>query len=200
MLETNIQMDCMTIDSARARSYWKNSEISRIRLAEGCKRIGECAFGFSSLRHIELPNTLQVIDACAFIRTVQLRSIIIPEGTEFLGDMAFAGCSNLEKIALPSTLREVGELPFFGCTRLKRIEMPAEVIDAFKSSKWMIDHKEKMVELVDGVPSWPDQEDAQENCLDQEDAQESDEAIEVDDFDFDDLDLGDDDCLLDDDF
>ena len=135
--------------SAEPMSYWGNREIKNVRLVEGVRSIGECAFGFSSLQEIELPSSVKAIGSCAFAGLLGLKSITIPEGTTMLGSMVFAGCTALEKVVLPSTLMETGSQIFYECANLKRIEVPGSVFKKFQYSDWVREHDNIIIIIVD---------------------------------------------------
>ena len=158
------------IESADAKAYWGNTRISKIRLAEGCKTIGECAFGFSSLKEIILPGSLVAVGSCAFSGLINLRSITIPEGTVSLGSMVFAGCTNLEKVTFPSTIKNVGDFPFLECSNLKRIEVPAAVFNNLRYSEWLQKHDDIVIILVDGALN--DRKLSANHCTDSHDGSE----------------------------
>lgn len=65
-----------------------------------------------------IPDTVTIIDHCAFRGCSRLTEVIIPPGVEFIGDWAFDGCAGLRKIHLPSGLKRLGDYAFRGCTSL----------------------------------------------------------------------------------
>ena len=154
MLENSVMTNFQTvISSAETMSYWGNRDIKSVRLEEGVRSIGECAFGFSALQEIELPSSVRAIGSCAFAGLLGLRSITIPEGATTLGNMVFAGCAALEKVVLPSTLMETGSQIFYECVSLKRIEVPASVFKRFQSSDWVREHDQIIIIVVDNEQS-----------------------------------------------
>lgn len=67
-----------------------------------------------------IPDTVTVIDHCAFRGCSRLTEVIIPPGVSFIGDWAFDGCAGLQQIQLPPDLKRLGDFAFCGCTSLNQ--------------------------------------------------------------------------------
>lgn len=86
------------------------SNIKKIELPESIVKIGRFAFGgtyggnsyggynFTSLKEIELPNSVTNIDDYAFYYCDSLTKITIPESITNIGENAFCECNNLKEI------------------------------------------------------------------------------------------------------
>ena len=72
----------------------------------GTREIGMGAFqeGTQHIRHVILPEGLQVIDDGAFENCKSLESVHIPEGVTNIGSGAFENCSNLTTVNIPASL------------------------------------------------------------------------------------------------
>ena len=92
------------------------------------------AFAFcSSLRSIELPESLTSIRRSAFSYCSSLSSIELPESLTRIEGLVFYCCSSLESIELPASLTSIEGLAFSICSGLKEIafnsELPPEITD-----------------------------------------------------------------------
>ena len=67
-----------------------------------------------------IPDTVTVIDHCAFRGCSRLTEVIIPPGVSFIGDWAFDGCAGLQQIQLPPDPKRLGDFAFCGCTSLNQ--------------------------------------------------------------------------------
>ena len=90
--------------------------------------IGVCAFAnCTSLKNIDIPNSIKVIDKGAFIKCSDLENINIPNGITTIGDYAFADCLQLNNISLSPSLQSIGEASFLNCRSLTSINIPSGV-------------------------------------------------------------------------
>lgn len=108
-------------------------------------RIAKQAFAnCSSLKTIELPNTLCSLGYGIFSGCYGLAEITIPEGVEILGEKSFCGCTNIVSINLPSTLRQIGHSAFENCSKLKSIVIPNNVTNIIQSAFSGCEHLESV--------------------------------------------------------
>ena len=84
----------------------------------GCDHIGMSAFeGCTSLRDVELPETLFSIPFRTFSRT-DISRLRLPAGLCYVESHAFEGCRRLFEVTLESPRCQVGQFAFSGCTSL----------------------------------------------------------------------------------
>ena len=69
------------------RAFAYNKSLSKIKIPESIKLIGEGAFAYSSLKEIELSDNIKEISKGAFART-NLRSVRLPSKLEKIGVLA----------------------------------------------------------------------------------------------------------------
>ena len=87
--------------------------------AIGSKAFYQC----SSLKKVELPNTIKVIKTEAFLSCNELAEINLPEGLTRLDTYSFAGYSKLTSLVIPSTLTSIGYAVFSALPNLRHIEV-----------------------------------------------------------------------------
>ena len=106
--------------------------LESVTFAEGSELsgIGDFAFAYcSSLKSIDVPDTVTNIGEGAFFLSSTLTSIEIPAGVTSIGEGVFGTCSSLESVTFAegSRLTSIGSGAFSGCSRLTSIEIPAGV-------------------------------------------------------------------------
>ena len=67
---------------------------------------------------VSLPESVTLIDWCAFDQCRNMTGIVIPDGVETIEYGAFEECTGLSSVTLPDSVTKMGERVFFGCTGL----------------------------------------------------------------------------------
>ena len=96
-------------------------------LGENVQRIPDslCS-NCSSLKSIEIPDTVKSIGLYAFQNCNSLTSVIIPNSVIKIEKLAFIGCTNLSEIAIPDNITEIERSVFNHCG-LKSFVLPNNV-------------------------------------------------------------------------
>lgn len=84
-------------------------------------RIEPYAFSEKSMKYIQLPETLEVIDHHGFSECRQIRQLDFPEGLKTIGNYAFYNCWGLEEVHLTASIRSIGYGAFKNCEKLAEI-------------------------------------------------------------------------------
>lgn len=88
------------------------------------KRIPENQFsGRAIITDVKLPDTLEVIEACAF-QSTNIKTLNCPNGLKEIHNKAFAYCFELSEVNLNEGLLKIGSCAFQKCLSLKTIELP----------------------------------------------------------------------------
>ncbi len=98
--------------------------------------IGSSAFADkTSIKSIELPETLKTIAQDAFRNCSSLQSVTIPSTVTTISEYAFSGCISLTEVTIISALTSIGHYAFESCTSLESIRIPSTKIGfgAFKN-------------------------------------------------------------------
>lgn len=90
-------------------------------IPSGVKNIGNFAFEFMDLAHIDLPQGLEKIAWCAFYGCTNLDEIIFPDGLKFIDRYAFNGCLGLKGIVIPASVEYLGGAAFAGCYNIETL-------------------------------------------------------------------------------
>ena len=80
-------------------------------------------FGCENLKTVTIPDSVILIDDCAFEGCKSLEAVIISENSklERIGEYTFASCEKLENIYVPDSVKTVETGAFSGCTSLKSV-------------------------------------------------------------------------------
>ena len=114
-------------------------EENRLKLYSGCTdalcipsgidTIMEGAFkGNSTLKRVSIPESVQYIDAKAFMDCVSLEEVIfLGNHLEYISYQAFCDCSKLKRISLPEGIIAIPTQCFKGCEALEEINVPITI-------------------------------------------------------------------------
>lgn len=95
--------------------------LSIITIPDGVTSIREHTFYWClSLSSITLPNSITSIDKCAFNKS-SIKHINIPDSVTYIGEQAFSECDDLENINIPHSVTYIGEQAFSKCDSLSNI-------------------------------------------------------------------------------
>ena len=93
-------------------------------------KIGSSAFqGCTSLKEIDIPNSVDIIGNSSFTGCTSLQSINIPNSVTEIGENTFAHCTCLENIELPDSVKTIPAGSFSGCKSIKSVDIPNSVIE-----------------------------------------------------------------------
>ena len=96
--------------------------ISGVYLLNGLITIGNGAFSdCTSLKEIEIPETVTHIGSEAFLNCTSLEKLTLHEGLLEIGSGAFQDCSSLKEVVIPKSVTKIDSKAFSGCTSLEKI-------------------------------------------------------------------------------
>ncbi len=109
-------------------AFYTRSTLKSIQMPQSIKRIGEDAFYMcSSLTSITIPDSVTSIGEEAFYNCYGLTSVTIGSGVTSIGNYAFYGCSGLTSINIPDGVTSIGGCAFYKCSKLASITIPNSV-------------------------------------------------------------------------
>jgi len=105
------------------------SSLERVTVAENANITSITEYNFSgcrSLKEITIPETVTKIGSCAFNYS-SLETIVIPESVTSFGTDIFRNCTSLTSVTLPGSMASIPDYMFSGCTALTDITIPGSV-------------------------------------------------------------------------
>lgn len=88
----------------------------------------------TSLKTIQLPDNLEVIETYAFNGCSALETISIPDSVTEIKDDAFLQCTALKAVSFGKNLQIIGRKAFYECTDLESVKMSDSVTTIEKSA------------------------------------------------------------------
>lgn len=105
----------VSIESIGQYAFQNSPSLQTVSIPYGnLLSIGDWSFAQSSIRSIDLPETIKTVGEGAFYSCENLRSIMLPDGLESIGRLAFGECKELGSIQLPPSLKTIGDICFSG--------------------------------------------------------------------------------------
>ncbi len=97
-----------------------------VKVPEGVRAIGKTAFkdDVRNITHIELPESVRVIQDDAFFNLSYLERVSMPPQLDSIGESSFRLCWSLEEIVIPHGIRILEKRAFSGCAKMKKAELP----------------------------------------------------------------------------
>lgn len=143
-LQTDAFIDCVslcevflpnTIESFGDRIFQNTTNLKKIVFEEGTARIpggnpvyeNYGIFKYCGVEEITIPESVTVIDDCAFGMCEELKKITLSPNITLIGEKAFFGCKKLDGVVLPEGIKVIKAETFMGCSSLTVITIPANV-------------------------------------------------------------------------
>lgn len=95
-----------------------NIEIPSMIKGYKVTEIGNAFMNNSSIKTVNIPDTVTSINNSAFYNCPSLTHVTIADGVTSIGSNAFASCTALEEIVIPSSVKKITTYAFDGCTNL----------------------------------------------------------------------------------
>lgn len=97
-------------------------KLTKANIPSTVKKIGENAFAYTGIRHITLPEGLEIIESGVFANSYLQDTLVIPSTVTQIRENAFANCRMLTAVILPAGLQGIMGDAFGGCSSLDYIE------------------------------------------------------------------------------
>ena len=108
-------------------AFDRNYAMEEVVLPDGITTLSDGVFQFcTSLRHVNLPNSLNQVGSWAFYGCSQLDTIVFPDHLQSIGHSTMCICTHLKYCHLPEQLEQVEPWTLYG-TALEEIVIPSHV-------------------------------------------------------------------------
>lgn len=124
-----VSMDDYNVEQSIAPWIRKKLNVKRVRIMQGIKNIGSCAFAnCSDLQEVLFEGKdLESIGWGAFMNCTRLRNISLPVQVKNIETIAFANCTSLPSVTIPDRCR-LGDQAFVSCKEIKMIDIAPTAI------------------------------------------------------------------------
>ncbi len=111
------------LSSIKAAAFMGTTMLREISLPDSIQIIEQCAFCNSGIKNIHLPEDLRQIGNGAF-GSSGIKSIVVPDRVTKLGRGAFSRCYELTDVTLPKSITTIPRYAFIDCGKLKTVNAP----------------------------------------------------------------------------
>ena len=103
-------------------AFYKTTALTSVTLGESIQTIGNCAFQYSGITELVIPNSVRNVYSAAFNYCTSLASITFGSGLTYIGNSAFESCTALTEITIPGSVATIDYYAFRYCTSLTTVE------------------------------------------------------------------------------
>lgn len=115
-------------EEIKERCITPNTTVTYVKLPDTINVLLNCAFlRCAALEEVVLPKGITQIPRRCFSECIALKTIQLHEGIKEILEKAFSGCSALTEITIPSSVTYIGREAFSGCSALTEITIPSSV-------------------------------------------------------------------------
>lgn len=108
----------------RDNAFYECSSLRHIDLPDTVRKIGHhCFYACSSLESITIPAAVSEIGMGSFCGCASLRSANLPDSFSVLPESCFRSCTSLTSFTVPDSIRTIGDFCFSGCTGLENVSL-----------------------------------------------------------------------------
>ena len=139
-------IDGYIVTSIGRRTFIGCTSLKSINIPDSVTNIDDSAFyGCTSLTSINIPNSVTSIGGGAFYGCTSLTSINIPVDVTSIGDTTFYGCTSLTSVTVGNSVTSIGYSTFYGCTNLTSINIPDSLISI---GSWAFDDCKSLTNIT----------------------------------------------------
>lgn len=106
---------------------WVDLDVDKVVVEEGITELNHGFFMGSTLKSIDLPNTLTTIDSIVFEDCKRLESIDIPDSVTTISNFIFSNNKKLKHVKLSKNISDMGISNFSNCSSLEEIDIPEKI-------------------------------------------------------------------------
>ena len=106
----------------RDNAFYECSSLRHIDLPDTVRKIGHhCFYACSALEEINVPDSVTDIGMGCFCGCAELSSAKLPDTFSTLPESCFRSCTSLGSFIVPESVHRIGAFCFSGCTSLKNV-------------------------------------------------------------------------------
>ena len=94
-----------TVATIEGGAFWDCEYLTYICLPDSIEHIGYMAFAQTSIKEIDIPDSVVDLGHFAFFECADLESVSIGDSVEYLGADTFCGCENLKNVSIGKKLK-----------------------------------------------------------------------------------------------
>ena len=128
--------------------------LTKVTFAKGIQTIPTVLNYCTSLKEVEIPDTVVTINNSAFENCTSLKKVTFPDSLGKIGSSAFCNCSSLKKVTLNQTLKTLETKAFANCSSLESIVVP-DSLEMISSGVFSGCTSLKSAKLPDGLSAVP---------------------------------------------
>lgn len=117
-------------------AFRESNYLTDVTIIDGVETICEQAFSLSNISSIDIPDSVNVIEAGAFQRCENMTRVKIPEGITQIKNSTFSKCYSLAEVILPESLVSIDSTAFDNCDALTSISIPNGVTEIGNHVFW----------------------------------------------------------------
>ncbi|MDO4862874.1 MAG: leucine-rich repeat domain-containing protein [Ruminococcus sp.] len=112
----------------RDNAFYECSTLRHIDLPDTLGKIGHhCFYACSALEEISVPDSVTDIGMGCFCGCAELSSATVPDTLTALPESCFRSCTSLAAFTVPESVQRIGAFCFSGCTSLKNVSLGSSV-------------------------------------------------------------------------
>ena len=116
-----------SLTSIGKNAFYMCSALGQITLPEGLTFIGDCAFEYSGLEELRIPDGVKTLPWKALNGCKKLKRLIHGPDLQWTGDWVHIGIRDAETVTVPEGVEVVGESACWEYAALKELILPASV-------------------------------------------------------------------------
>ena len=113
------------LDEISNNPPWYNyrDEIGAVVIEDGITTVGRCAFIWSAIKSISIPNTVTKLFSSCFMECHNLETAVLPDSVTEMETSIFYKDNALQFVAMPANIKEIPNFFVGDCTALKQFYM-----------------------------------------------------------------------------
>lgn len=143
------EIDGFIVQKISDRAF-ADSSVKKVQIPDTVTVIGNDAFRNSSIESINIPNRVTAVGNAAFMECTSMTTVTFGNSLKSLGEYVFYGCTGLTELQLPDSLKSYGYRTFANCSNLEKINYPVSLVSGADNA-FQNDTKLTKITVPEGV-------------------------------------------------